>query len=392
MNADAGMNIKSLPSGGVLGQTDSRKMRAMDGEKVWFLIFLAQALKKGTIKRMSNPERQKTRITFSEKPSKPVEISVTLSEDGKVADRIQILRVATIHDHRYGTVNVTKRMLSEMVKNFKAGVRGIDLMIDYSHDTGGEAAGWITNLELSEDGLELWANVSWTPSGRVALEEKKFRYVSADFDQNYKDNESMKAHGIVLLGAALTNRPVIKKMKSTTQLGEKPMDEIIKKLMAMLGITDESQLESKVSSLLSEKKMMGDKVGEIEAEKKQLSEDLKATNTKLSEANEKISRQEKEGKFNVMLAEGKVVEAQRDSFITGDMIKFAENAGTINKKPAGHGGSGDNDPVSSKEEAEDKIIELSEAKAKSDKITLSEAQRIVMKENPELAKKYHGQE
>lgn len=339
-----------------------------------------------------------TRIKFSEPRNQSPSIKIILSEDGAISDRIQILRATTIYDRRYGTVKVTPVMLSDMKKNFDANVRGIELMIDYGHNSDGEAAAWIKSLELSEDGQELWAVVDWTPSGKVALQEKRYRYLSADFDQNYKDNETQKKYGVVLLGAALTNRPVIKRMKPTTQLGEKPMDEILQKLLAMLGLDEgqEDQLSEKVSKLMADSKKLAELEPQAADQKKQMDaqkgamddqkKELDGVKTELAEAKAKIELSEKSGKFNVMLAEGKVVEAQRSAFLSGDMIKFAETSGKINTKPAGHGSNQDEEVV---DDVQDKIIELSEKMAKEKKISIVDAQKIVLSENKELANQYN---
>ena len=65
------------------------------------------------------------------------------------------------------------------------------------------------------------ARVDWTPNGEKILAEKEFRYLSAEFDVDYTDNETPDiSHGTVLLGAGLTNRPVIKRMDAVITLSE----------------------------------------------------------------------------------------------------------------------------------------------------------------------------
>ena len=145
--------------------------------------------------------------------------------------KMQILRVGTFTDPRYGKFKITKQMLSEMVQNFHAGVRGVIPALDYKHDSEDIAAGWFKNLYLEGD--ELWADVEMTPRGSKVLSDKEFGYVSADFDTQYIDNEHQKNYGCVLLGAGLTNRPVVKRMESVVQLKEKtdPVSEKISKLV-----------------------------------------------------------------------------------------------------------------------------------------------------------------
>ena len=317
------------------------------------------------------------------------EIKIQLNE-GPVNQDIQILRASTIYDPRYGKVEITKSMLSEMVKNFENKTRGIDLMIDYGHNTDGEAAGWIQNLYLSEDEQELWARVEWTKGGQIALEEKRYLYISADFEKNYRDNETLINHGTVLKGAALTNRPVVKRMTPAITLGEIEMDELLKKIMEMMKVEDASQLEEKIKKMMEDGKEMGEKLadyeskmGEHEEKEAQLSEKEKETlslSEKVKELENKLELNEKSSKFNVMLAEGRVVEAQRDAFISGDMIKFAENAGEINLSEKGHGKKGDN-KISKEDDFESQVIALAEKKLESKEAkNIVEAQEMAMKE------------
>ena len=317
------------------------------------------------------------------------EIKIQLNE-GPVNQEIQILRTSTIYDQRYGKVEVTESMLSEMVDNFDKGVRGIDLMIDYSHNTDGEAAGWIQSLFLSEDKKELWARVEWTKGGQIALEEKRFLYISADFEKNYRDNESLINYGTVLKGAALTNRPVVKRMSPAITLGEVQMDEILKKIMEMLKVDDASKLEEEIKKMMEDKNQMGEKLADYEnkmnehdEKETQLSEKEKEAlklSEKVKDLESKLELNEKNSKFNVMLAEGRVVEAQRDAFISGDMVKFAENAGEINLSEKGHGKAGDN-KISKEDDFESKVIALAEKKLESKEAKdIVEAQEMAMKE------------
>lgn len=99
-------------------------------------------------------------------------------------------------------------MLLSMVKNFKAGAYGQDIFLDVDHKPGNGAAAKIINLSV--EGNRLRAEVEWTPYGIEAVRNKGYQYLSAEYSENYTDNEAGKQYGPVLLGAALTVRPVIK--------------------------------------------------------------------------------------------------------------------------------------------------------------------------------------
>lgn len=359
--------------------------------------------------------------------------------------KMQILRVGVFTDPRYGKFKITKQMLSEMVNNFHAGVRGVIPALDYKHDSEDIAAGWFKNLYL--DGEELWADIEMTPRGAKVLSDKEFGYVSADFDTAYVDNEHQKNYGCVLLGAGLTNRPVIKRMESVIQLKEKadPVSEKISKLIKegypqdqAVAIALEMERKGKLSEEQnmkpedqkpmeepqkemseSEKKMadMEAKMAEMEAKlaesekmcadyKKQLEEmqamkkpegeempeeekkpeieiELAAAKKELAEAKTKIELAEKNQKFNVMLSEGKAVEAQRESYIKGDMEQFAANAVAIKLSEVGHGGT----PVTTIQSGEDEVLNQAKVLSETKKIGIKEAISEVLFNNKQLAEK-----
>jgi hypothetical protein len=61
--------------------------------------------------------------------------------------------------------------------------------------------------------------VEWTPFGVSAVKDRGFTYLSAEFSENFIDNEKQQPHGCTLLGAGLTIRPVIKNL-DPVQLSE----------------------------------------------------------------------------------------------------------------------------------------------------------------------------
>lgn len=313
---------------------------------------------------------------------------------------IQVLRTGSFHDFRYGVLDITKAMLLSMKKNFDAKVRGVDLAIDYRHDSGGVAAGWIKKVFLKNGNTELWAEVDWTPKGSQVLADKEFRYISADFALDYEDNETLKKYGPTLFGAALTNRPVVKRMKPAIELHEltdKEREEMneIEKLQKEL----EAE-KAKVTQLEEQNKKLSEQVNaageseegealktEIKNLQTQLSE-VQAENKKLSDKYEEMKKNaelaEKESKFQKLLSEGKAVPAQKEAFLAGDMEKFVELSQPVNLKAKGHGGEGENLPKTA-EEADKLIKQLAEEKvAKTQGLTFSDALNQVRAERPDI--------
>lgn len=315
-----------------------------------------------------------------------------------------------------------------MIDNQKKKTRGIDIMIDYSHDSDKEAAGWIKDLDIidvqlseanEELGLEeqtesqLWATVDWTPKGRKTLSDKEFAYLSADFDPNYKDNENPNhSFGAVLLGAGLTNRPVIKRMNPAIVLSEISENNIKeKKIMELenmkkeldqktiklseteekLGDAEKSLSDSEVKLAKIDELMNEMGVSSIEELMSKISE-MKSSNVELAEEKEK---NERESKLNVLLSEGKITEAQKKKAFEienqetfNSYIELAE----MNEQAVKLDESGDNTTPTEKveTEVEAQILELAEKKATEGKISMADAMTVVLSENKELASKYYN--
>lgn len=320
----------------------------------------------------------------------------------EVEQRVQLMRTCTFFHQRYGKVEITRQLFSEMIENFEKNTRGIDVMIDYAHDSEREAAGWVKSLELTEnpenEEAELWATVEWTPKGRKVLSDKEFAYLSADFDPDYKDNENPNvSHGAVLLGAGLTNRPVIKRMKPAVQLSEysekqteeKSMDNS-KELTEKLSETEKKLGDSEARFAEISKFMEEMGVESIEALMEMIRE-MKSQNTELGEAKELA---EKEQKLTVLFSEGKITQAQKEKALKLEKAAFDGfvELAEMNEKSVKLSEEGDSAPPKGDDtvDVETKVMELAEAKAEEKKIDTTEAISIVLSENKELAKKYYN--
>lgn len=128
-------------------------------------------------------------------------------EEGKPT-WVQALPVGTWHHPVHGEIQITPERVKQFADNVNGGVRGQDLNIDYDHQTG-EAAGWVKAAEnRGTDGL--WLSVDWTPTARQQLAEKKYRYFSPEFQDEWEHPVSKAKLTDVLFGGALTNRPFLK--------------------------------------------------------------------------------------------------------------------------------------------------------------------------------------
>ena len=322
---------------------------------------------------------------------------IQLQEGEEAPKRIQLLKVGSFHDDRYGTVEIVAETLAEFKKNFDNNVRRIGLAVDYSHNSEDKAAGWIKGLELSEDGQELWGIIDWTPEASKALASKEFRYISAEFNFNYKDNESKKSFGPVLLGAGLTNRPVIKGMAPAVQLQEidndfnnnkkgSEMDQELKDARAKIDELKDTNLKLSTGKvklqefdmspeeMKEEIKKLQAKIAELMASKQQLADDKELA--------------EKTKTFETMVTEGKAVPAQKDSYLNGKMDDFIKLAEPVNL--TGEGNEHLPKEPGKTPDAQAAVMKLAEAKIKDNKtLDMGDAISKVLTENPDLEKKYN---
>ena len=137
-------------------------------------------------------------------------VAIKLDENAK-SSWVQLFRPGKWAHPEYGTLNLTAKHFDGFVRNFDENVRGIDLAVDQEHSPELGAAGWFRKIQnRGEDGL--WALIEWTKTGIKMIKENLYRYLSAEFDYKWENEENGKKFTNVLFGAALTNRPFIKGM------------------------------------------------------------------------------------------------------------------------------------------------------------------------------------
>ena len=139
---------------------------------------------------------------------------VTVPGANKNTSWVTVTRVGSFTDPRYGRFEITPSMLLSMVKNFDSKVFGQEIFLDVNHVPGNGSAAKV--MRLSVEGNRLRALVEWTPFGLEAVKQRGFTYLSAEYTDNFKDNEAGAFHGPTLLGAGLTVRPVIKHLDPVT--------------------------------------------------------------------------------------------------------------------------------------------------------------------------------
>ena len=172
----------------------------------------------------------------------------TLPQSGKKTSWVTITRVGSFTDPRYGRFEITAPMLLSMVQNFDARVVGQDVFLDVNHKPGDGSAAKILNLSV--EGNRLRALVEWTDFGLKAVKERGFTYLSAEYHENWQDNEAGLFHGATLLGAGLTVRPVIKRLDPVTLSCESDGSTLVLSELADDLITKAKQKMNKLQQLL----------------------------------------------------------------------------------------------------------------------------------------------
>lgn len=137
------------------------------------------------------------------------ELPKTLSLDGENPTTwVTVTKIGHFYDPRYGEFDITRTMLAQMVDNFTKNTYGQEIYVDVAHEPSKGAAAKIIKLNIEDNKLR--ALLEWTPYGVDAVKNRGFKYLSADYSENFQDNEKRAQHGPLLFGAGLTIRPVIK--------------------------------------------------------------------------------------------------------------------------------------------------------------------------------------
>jgi len=336
----------------------------------------------------------------------------------------------------WGKFKVTAQHLKKAVANFSQKIgaplnenKEPELPVNYDH-LGGENAGIIKSLYLS--GKELYAKIWWTEDARKKIKEKKYRWVSPEFNENWKD-ENDKKHGFTVLGLALTNYPFLKKGQVALALSDNdrliltmPEDgetfnkevQMNKETLEILGLDENveekdiqeavialKEKSDQVIGLEAERDDLKGKLSEKESEVKTLSEGgdarVKALEEKVEamkpliedgqQAKKKLHERDVNDAIQKYKAEGKITPASEDNWrklADQDLVMFNEimEAKGVEVDLNEHGSGGDNDLEGSNDQKADKLAK--ELMNKNEGMTYTEAIKKVFSENPELGKEY----
>ncbi|MBU5312228.1 phage protease [Tissierella carlieri] len=184
-------------------------------------------------------------------------LNISSSEIQGVPEIIKLLPLGTVKSQK-GNFIVDEESFESINNTFKK--RGIDVVIDYEHqtleDVQAPAGGWIKELFIQDGAIA--AKVEWTPKAQEYLKNKEYRYLSPVVLVRKSDQKA-----VVLHSAALTNTPAIDGMFAIVnsinidefEEGGKNMD--LKKLAAILGLPEDATEEQIIQAIKTT-------VGEVE--------------------------------------------------------------------------------------------------------------------------------
>ena len=127
-----------------------------------------------------------------------------LADENQTQFIYNLLPVGHFYDKRYGEVYITRDKLKQIEQNFGK-VPSYEVPVKIGHEQGALSPGKVIAVRARRNGLEITMTVDAETA--KAINNKQFRYMSAEFDDNYQDKKTGEFVGATLLGAALVNQP-----------------------------------------------------------------------------------------------------------------------------------------------------------------------------------------
>ncbi len=255
-----------------------------------------------------------------------------------------------------GHWQLDKTIATTLINRAKA--LGQDILIDYDHQTlnvektGKEApaAGWYNGDEIEwREGQGLFIKPRWTERAAALVAAKEYRFLSAVFPYD------AQGRPLELRMTAITNDPGVVGMQALAALSaqpiqpgqpatpahaahkETPMNELLKKLLAKLGIeltgdpTDE-QLQkalTEIDSLQASAKKAPELEAALSAEKTALAS-LKAQTTSVEQGGQvDLAQFVPVATYNALVTQVAALTAQVDTTDAATLIKEARTAGKV---------------------------------------------------------------
>lgn len=186
-----------------------------------------------------------------------------------------VLPVGQFHDPRYGRISVTPTLVGGLASSFGKAT-SYPPPVKIGHGDGAASPGVVKEVKAESDGLHVRFEVDEKAAQDVR--EKRFRFLSAEYDPDYMDKTTGRRIGPALLGVALVNQPGHPGVKPIAfsdgewkQEGDAGVDERVKELEIKLAdaLKERDELKAK---LAEETKKATDSIALAEALTKDLSD------------------------------------------------------------------------------------------------------------------------
>jgi len=272
--------------------------------------------------------------------------------DEKLPHIIELAKVVKGYHAAYGIVELTEDTLKSFEKNFNNGVLGVDVSIDYNHETS-EAAGWIRDVFIDYQGQVLFGVVKWTPKGALSLSDREFRYFSPMFVDNYIHPHTGVEYGPTLTGGALVNHPFLK-MDAIVSLKDKKGNNKVDTIK----LSEHNEKVAELNSEIATYKLSEEQVKNIV---KSLKEENEKIAKELSDIKEDNIKKEKEARFQKLFDDNKICKAQLDALKEGkDLHEVLELAEKMNITAVGKSGDNNESMLSDEEKSFCKKLNITE--------------------------------
>ena len=207
-----------------------------------------------------------------------------------------ILPIGEFYDKRYGRVSITPEKVKQMADNFGK-YPSYEVPVKIGHEQGAKSPGKVISAEAKAEGLEITMMVDAETA--EAINKKQYRYMSAEFDEDYYDKATGEKVGAVLSGAALVNQPghpyvapliliddITPKPNGRTDSNMNEVEELRTQLNDAKAQKAQVDAELKAAHELAEANAK--KLADIEAQNKALIEERERMETARNEAEVKV--------------------------------------------------------------------------------------------------------
>ena len=293
---------------------------------------------------------------------------VPVPDDAGTRFIYNLLPVGKFYDKRYGEIWVGESLLQKMEANFGK-YPAYEVPVKIGHGDGALSPGKVIAISAKPEGLEITMMVDAETA--EAINKKQYRYMSAEFDENYVDKETNEPVGAVLLGAALVNQPANPYMEPLVLADDIAPDKIggakpdtrrkknmdpVELLQKQLSEAEErekkarEELDAALQEAKAKETEAQQKIADLEAEKKELADERAKVAREKLETEVKAFCDEWTGKGvppavlekvkPVLLSEGRVIKLSDKE--DAPLIKvFGEVFKAMAKVPMGQQGCSD---------------------------------------------------